>query len=263
MTNTDKILEIGIKAAFESGRILRFYLGNLSEINKKGETDLVTKADIESEKIITETIRAVYPDHSILAEEGGLTANDTSIAQANRWIIDPLDGTTNFAHQLPLFCCSIAFQHKNEIIAGIVFNPVTNELFTAVKNGGAYLNGAKIKVSDKNDLKESLLVTGFPYDTKDIIDPIIKRLSNCLKAAQGIRRLGSAALDLCYIACGRFDGFWEQKLKPWDTAAGYLIASEAGGVVTDFANKPFQTEMDELLATNGLIHNQMLSMIRI
>lgn len=263
MLKKDKILETGIKAAFESARILRFYLGNLSEINKKGETDLVTKADLESERVITETIRAVYPDHSILAEESGLTTNATESGQSNRWIIDPLDGTTNFAHQLPLFCCSIAFQHENEIVAGIVLNPVTNELFTAVKNGGAYLNGVKIKVSDKNDLKESLLVTGFPYNVNEIIDPIIKRLSNCLKSSQGIRRLGSAALDLCYVACGRFDGFWEQNLKPWDTAAGYLIASEAGGVVTDFANKPFQTNMDEILATNSLIHNQMLSMMKI
>lgn len=257
--NTDKILETGIKAAIESSRILSFYLGNLSEIGKKGETDLVTKADIESEKAITETIRSVFPDHSVLAEESGLIPGDSSF----RWIIDPLDGTTNFAHQLPLFCCSIAFEHEGQIIAGVVLNPVTNELFYAVKKGGAYLNGVKIKTSDRKDLKESLLVTGFPYNVREIIEPVMKRMSSCILASQGVRRLGSAALDLCYVASGRFEGFWEQNLKPWDTAAGYLIASEAGAIVTDFANNPFQTEMDEILATNGMIHDQMLDLMRI
>lgn len=257
--DTNKILETGIKAAFESARILRFYLGNLSEIGKKGETDLVTKADIESERVITETIRSTFPDHSILAEESGLY----SCSSSSRWIVDPLDGTTNFAHQLPLFCSSIAFQHEGEIIVGVILNPVTNELFYAVKNQGAYLNGVRINVSDKKDLKESLLVTGFPYNATDIIDQIMKRMTSCLKASQGIRRLGSAALDLCYVACGRFDGFWEQNLKPWDTAAGYLIAREAGGVVTDFANNPFQTEMHEILATNSLIHEEMIVLLKI
>lgn len=257
--NTEIILETGINAALKSARVLRYYLGNLSEIEKKGEIDLVTKADIESEKAITETIKCAFPDHSILAEESGLMSNNSAF----RWIIDPLDGTTNFAHQLPLFCCSIALEHKGEIIAGIVLNPVTDELFTAVKNRGAYLNGVKISVSRKNDVRDSLLVTGFPYNVKEIIKPVMERMTNCILASQGVRRLGSAALDLCYVACGRFDGFWEQNLKPWDTAAGYLVACEAGAAVTDFANNPFQTEMDEILATNGLIHSQMLDLMKL
>lgn len=260
MNELDKILETGIKAAFDSARVLRYYLGNLSEIGRKGEIDLVTKADIESENAIKKAIASVFPDHSFLAEESGIT-NGGSVKA--RWVIDPLDGTTNFAHQLPLFCCSIAFEYENEIMAGVVLNPVTGELFTAKKNGGAFLNGARIKVSDKETLKDSLLVTGFPYNAAEVIDPIMARLSGCLLAAQGVRRLGSAALDLCYVACGRFDGFWEQNLKPWDTAAGFLIASEAGARVTDFSNRAFQISMDELLATNGLIHSQMIFLMDI
>lgn len=259
MINTDKILETGIKAALESARIQRFYLGNLSEIGEKGEKDLVTKADLESERVIKETIKSIFPDHAILAEESGASGNKSQ----SRWIIDPLDGTTNFAHQLPLFCSSIAFEHKGEILSGVVMNPVTNELFHAVKGRGACLNGVKIRVSDKKKVRDSLLVTGFPYNAPEIIDELMARMANCIKASQGVRRLGSAALDLCYLACGRFEGFWEQNLKPWDTAAGFIIASEAGARITDFVNNPFQTGMNEILATNGLIHEDMMALLKI
>ncbi len=179
------------------------------------------------------------------------------------WIIDPLDGTTNFAHQVGIFAVSIAFAWKGDIVVGVVLNPVSNELFTAVAGEGAYLNGHPINVSKSLSVSESLLVTGFPYNFKEIFDEVIHRFSNCLNVSQGVRRLGSAALDLCFTACGRFDGFWEQNLKPWDTAAGMLIAKEAGCYVTDFSNNQFTVEKKEILATNGKIHEEMLSLLKL
>ena len=179
------------------------------------------------------------------------------------WIIDPLDGTTNFAHQLGIFSVSIAFALRGDIVIGIVLNPITGELFTSTIDEGAALNGRPITVSNSKTVSESLLVTGFPYNLKKFLDPLITRFTNCLKSAQGVRRLGSAALDLCYVACGRFDGFWEQNLNPWDTAAGMLIASEAGGMVTDFGNRQFEIEDKEILATNGKIHMEMLKILEL
>ncbi len=251
------IKRVGIAAAYRGGGVLRSYFGSSLEINKKGAIDLVTQADIGSEKLIIETIRATFPNHSILAEESGLKKG----ADDCQWIIDPLDGTTNFAHQLSLFSVSIGFALNSDIVAGIVLNPVSGELFTAVTGEGAELNGRPISVSDAATLSESLLVTGFPYNLKEMFPPLLTRFSNCLKASQGIRRLGSAALDLCFVACGRFDGFWEQNLKPWDTAAGMLIAKEAGAMVTDFSNKPFAVDKKEILATNSKIHKEMLSLL--
>jgi myo-inositol-1(or 4)-monophosphatase len=257
--NLEFIKRVGLAAADKSAGILRRHLGRISEVNKKGAIDLVTEADIDSEKSIIETIRGKFPEHEILAEESGLNKGSADY----QWIIDPLDGTTNFAHQLGLFSVSIAFSVRGDIVLGIVLNPVTGELFTAVKGKGAELNGRSIQVSGSKTVSESLLVTGFPYDLKSLIGPLLARFSNCLKAAQGIRRLGSAALDLCFVACGRFDGFWEQKLNPWDTAAGMLIAREAGAVVTDFFNNPFTIDKKEILATNGRIHDEMLSLLEI
>ena len=180
-----------------------------------------------------------------------------------QWIIDPLDGTTNFAHQLGLFSVSIAFVLDGNIAVGIVLNPESKELFTATAGKGADLNGRPINVSNTEAVSESLLVTGFPYNFKEIFNPLLARFSNCLRASQGVRRLGSAALDLCFVACGRFDGFWEQNLNPWDTAAGMLIAKEAGGKVTDFSNKPFSIDKNEILATNSKIHEEMISLLEL
>ena len=255
--NMDFIKRTGIKAAFESGRILKSYFGNISHIRKKGLVDLVTEADVASEEKIIEIIRKSFPDHSILAEESGLEQGDVD----HQWIIDPLDGTVNFAHQVPIFSISIAYAFKGTPVMGIVLNPVTGELFSAVAGEGAFLNDRPIQVSDTRIVQESLLASGFPYDLLSIFDTITDRLENCLRAAQGIRRLGSAAIDICAVACGRFDGFWEQNLHPWDTAAAMLIASEAGTVVTDFANKPFTMDKKEILATNGHIHAEMLSLL--
>lgn len=251
--------QIGIAAAFKGQSVLQSHLGNISTIDKKGAIDLVTEADTKSEKAIIETIRKAFPDHTILAEESGLNQGQADYM----WIIDPLDGTTNFAHQLGLFAISIALAFEQEIVLGIVLSPATGELFTAVKGRGAYLNSRPVKVSSPKTVSDSLLVTGFPYNVKEILDVAITRFANCLQASQGIRRLGSAAIDLCYIACGRFDGFWEQNLKPWDTAAGQLIAGEAGAVITDFANNPFTIDKTEILATNGNIHKEMLGLLNL
>lgn len=250
---------IGIAAAFKAGSMLQSQLGKISIIDKKGAIDLVTEADTESEKIIIDTIRQAFPDHTILAEESGLNQGRID----HTWIIDPLDGTTNFTHQLGLFAISIALAWKQETVLGIVLSPATGELFTAIKNQGAHLNGRPIKVSNAKTVSESLLVTGFPYNVKEILDPVITRFANCLRASQGLRRLGSAAIDLCYVASGIFDGFWEQNLKPWDTAAGELIAREAGAMITDFANNPFTMDKTEIVATNGHIHAEMLGLLNL
>jgi myo-inositol-1(or 4)-monophosphatase len=253
----DLIKRTGIRAAFESGKILKSYFGNISDIRKKGAIDLVTEADTASEEMIIGIIREMFPEHSILAEESGLDQEDEN----HQWIIDPLDGTINFAHQVPIFSISIAYAFEGIPVMGIVLNPVTGELFSAVAGEGAFLNNHPIKVSDTRVMQESLLATGFPYDLLSIFDTITGRLENCLRAAQGVRRLGSAAIDICALACGRFDGFWEQNLHPWDTAAAVLIASEAGAVITDFANKPFSIDKKEILATNGKIHTEMISLL--
>lgn len=255
----DYINRVAIAAAYRSGKILKSHFGNLAHIRKKGTIDLVTEADTESEKAIIEFISEKFPDHSILAEESGLNQGDTRC----QWIIDPLDGTINFAHRLPIFSISIAFAHHGDIRTGVVFNPVNGELFSAVSGQGATLNNSPLKVSDTKAVGESLLVTGFPYDLLSVFEEITVRLNRCLQHAQGIRRLGSAALDLCDVACGRFDGFWEQNLNPWDTAAAVLIASESGALVTDFANNPFTIDKKELLATNGHIHTEMLSLLKV
>lgn len=249
-----------IGTAYGAAKILRSHMGNLDSIDRKGPQDLVTSADLASEKHILETLREKFPDHDVLAEESG---NNAGGKNGCLWIIDPLDGTTNFAHQLPIFSISIAFVKDDELRVGIVLNPVTGELFTATAGEGAALNGRQISVSDCRHLSESLLVTGFPYDVKQDTTPYMKRFEQCLKAAIGIRRLGSAALDLCFVACGRFEGFWEQNLKPWDTAAGTLIAREAGALVTDFSGSPYNPDKNEILATNGHIHQKLSSILRL
>ena len=253
------VKRVGIAAAYKGGGILMAHFGKITKIDKKGAIDLVTEADTESESVIIDTIKNVFADHTILAEESGLSAGDAD----HQWIIDPLDGTTNFAHQIGLFSISIAFALKGETVFGLVLNPLTGELFTAVKGRGASLNGKQIAVSKVMTVSESFLVTGFPYNLRDHFDPLMTRFSKCLKASQGVRRLGSAAIDLCFVACGRFDGFWEQNLNPWDTAAGELIAREAGAIVTDFSNNPFTIYKKEIIATNGKIHKEMLSLIAI
>ena len=252
----EQIKRVGIAAACNGGKILQEHFGNLRSVRKKGAIDLVTEADIRSEAAIIDTITGTFPDHAILAEESG-----THAGSGGRWIIDPLDGTTNFAHNLPLFCVSIAFASDHEILAGFVLAPLLGELFVGAKDQGAQLNGAPILVSTTQTLTDSLLVTGFPYDHPTIFDRLMARFGRCLTATQGVRRLGSAALDLCYVANGRFDGFWEQHLKPWDTAAGFLIAREAGARTTVFSGAPYSIDNDEIVSTNGNIHDELLNLL--
>jgi len=253
----DHIRRIAVAAAQEGAAVLHSRLGRLSDIQKKSATDLVTEADKASEKRILEIIRSAFPDHGILAEESGTNEGSTHL----QWIIDPLDGTTNFAHELGVFSVSVAFKINDDVVVGVVLDPLRGELYWSVAGEGAWLNNRPISVSQTEAVADSLLVTGFPYNFEEHLDTIMLRFTNCLKAAQGMRRLGSAALDLCYVACGRFDGFWEQELKAWDTAAGMLIAREAGARITDFQDQPYTPGDRELLATNGHIHREMMSLM--
>jgi myo-inositol-1(or 4)-monophosphatase len=251
------ISRIATRAAYRAGRVLNDRFGKITRISKKGAIDLVTEADLESEQAIIATIKEVFPEHAILAEESGLLDQPGRY----RWIIDPLDGTTNFAHNLGLYSISIAFLEDSEILVGLVFVPSTGELFLAQKGQGARLNNTPLHVSTTERLNESLLVTGFPYNAPERIDTLLIRFKRCIMASQGVRRLGSAAIDLCYVAAGRFEGFWEEGLKPWDMAAGILIVTEAGGCITDFENQPFHLDDQRLLATNGLIHKEMIQVL--
>ncbi|MBI5874828.1 MAG: inositol monophosphatase, partial [Deltaproteobacteria bacterium] len=227
-------------------------------IEFKGAIDIVTEMDTKAENLIIKTLKNTFPDHGILTEE----SQEQKTNSAYRWIIDPLDGTTNYSHGFPVFCVSIALEKNGEIILGVVYNPMLNELFTAEKGKGAYLNNKKIKVSAIAELNKSLLATGFPYDVRTSEQNNIANFANFAVKAQAIRRAGSAALDMCYVACGRFDGFWELKLKPWDTAAAMLIINEAGGMVADFKGNPFSFYSGETLASNGLIHVEMINILQ-
>jgi len=251
--------QLAISAAYKAAEILRARFGNISRIRKKAAAEIVTEADTESEEMIISTIHAEFPDHAVLGEECGLITG----ASEYKWIVDPLDGTVNFAHQIPIFSISIALAVRDTIVLGIILDPVNDELYSAVSGQGAQLNGEPIQVSATRTIADSLLVTGFPYNVREIFESVMVRYGSCLKASQGMRRLGSAALDLCYVACGRFEGFWEQNLKPWDTAAGALMVVEAGGRVTTFSDRPYTVEHAEILATNGLIHKEMLGLLKI
>ena len=251
--------QTAIAAAYKAAEILRSRFGNISRVHKKDAVEIVTEADTEAELEIISAIRSRFPGHSILSEEAGLKETGDDF----RWVIDPLDGTVNFAHQVPIFCISIALTYRNEILLGVVLNPVDGQLYTALQGQGTELNGRPIRVSTPAAVSDSLLVTGFPYHIDDFFEQLMTRFGNCLKASQAVRRLGSAALDICYVACGRFEGFWEQDLKPWDTAAGYLIASEAGAKVTTFSNQPYRLGDQEILVTNGHIHDEMIGLLKL
>ncbi|HMF90906.1 MAG TPA: inositol monophosphatase family protein [Candidatus Angelobacter sp.] len=238
--------------AREAGSLLLSYFGRVS-VEYKGEVDLVTQADRSSEKLIVERIRKQWPEHDLIGEEGSRRETGSDF----RWYIDPLDGTTNFAHGYPVFCVSLALDHRGQRIAGVVYDPCREEMFTAAVGGGARLNGRAIHVSKTARLAESLIATGFPSHKRHK-NPNIHFYHQLTLRSHGVRRAGSAALDLCYVACGRFDGFWEFNLNPWDTAAGVLIVGEAGGKVTDFGGGAFAIESREVLASNVLVHDEML-----
>ncbi len=246
--------------ARDAGQILLERFGRRLNVQHKGDIDLVTESDLAAERLIVERIKSFYPRHAILAEESGATAGDES-GGAHRWIIDPLDGTTNYAHGYPCFCTSIALERDGEIVVGVIYDPVRDELFAAERGQGATLNNRPIRVSETPQLAQSLLCTGFPYDVRDRGD-FARHFTNFILHAQAVRRDGSAALDLAYVAAGRFDGFWEEGLRAWDVAAGALLIEEAGGRVSDYDGGKFSVYKPPLLVSNGLIHDEMMHVLK-
>lgn len=254
------MLNFAIETARAAGQLLLEKFGRKINISKKGDINLVTEADLASEKLIIERVRSYYPKHAILAEESG-DAVRLDGANKWKWIIDPLDGTTNFAHGYPCFCVTLALENDGEIVVGVTFDPTRGELFAAERGKGATLNNKPIRVSETERLSEALIVTGFPYDFKQKED-FARHLTDFLLNSRGVRRDGSAAIDMAYVACGRFDGFWEEGLNPWDVAAGYLLIEEAGGQVTYYNGKKYNIYAPPICASNGLIHGEMLGILK-
>jgi myo-inositol-1(or 4)-monophosphatase len=236
----------------------RFFNGDFKISHKDGINNLVTEADHEAEAAILAVIKKNFPEHQVLAEETGEHTRDSNF----KWIIDPIDGTINFAHGIPLCCVAIAIEKDGEIVMAAVYAPVLNELFFAEKGGGAFLNDQKISVSNETSVLKSCLVTGFPYTYINMSNGPLEVFSRLIRKGIPVRRLGSAAIDLCWVACGRFDGFYEHKLEAWDSAAGYLIVEEAGGRVTDHEGKKFSPYQHRIIATNGKIHDELLAVVK-
>ncbi len=252
-------LQTAIDAVRRAGEIQRQASRGTFEIRKKGTIDLVTEVDVAVERMIRALIAERYPDHDVLGEElGGPGEGERS---RYCWICDPLDGTTNFAHGLPLYCSTIALEVDGELRVGAVYDPTRDELFTAIRGGGAFLNGERIRVSTAATLIDSLLVTGFPYSVQEKLDEMIGLFGRFLSKARAVRRLGSAALDMCYVAAGRLDGFWEEGLNAWDIAGGVLIVQEAGGRITSLDGGPFVLRSGRIIASNGLLHDEMRAVI--
>jgi len=245
----ERVREVGIGAARQAGEILRSRIDSIQEIRHKGVVDLVTDVDLQSEREVCDRLLSAFPTHSILAEEGGARAGDARY----RWIIDPLDGTTNYAHGFPLFCVSIGFEVDGRLTFGVVYAPAQDELFVAEAGKGATLNGKALRVSQTSELRQAMLATGFPYD-RAALPQALRSFEVLSWQAQAVRRVGSAALDLCYVASGRFDGYWEHVVKPWDMAAGALIVTEAGGMLSGTDGSEFSVDGGQVLATNGRLH---------
>ena len=246
--------------AREAGTILREGYGRTHRPERKGRIDLVTEYDHRSEALLLARVRERFPDHAILAEESG-ASHAAGGPGGFRWVIDPLDGTTNFAHNYPFFCVSVGVEREGELVAGVVHDPVRGETFSAARGEGAALDGRPIRVTGVAELEDALLVSGFHYSIRERPEPTLTLFREFLMRAQGVRRDGSAALNLCYLACGRFDGFWEARLSPWDMAAGVLIVREAGGLITDFAGGPFRLDGRQILAANPALHAAMRAVI--
>lgn len=257
------LLNFAIQTARAAGSLLAERFGRALRVTNKSELDLVTESDLASEELIIDRIKTYHPRHAILAEESGASSPATPEAQNEwRWIIDPLDGTTNYAHGYPCFCVSIGLEYKGRMEAGVIYDPMRDELFTAERGEGASLNGRRIHVSEINNLSAALLCTGFPYDVRERSE-FARHFTNFIMNAQGVRRDGAAALDLAYVACGRFDGFWEEGLKPWDVAAGSLMVEEAGGRVSKYDGGPLSIYTPPILASNGLVHEQMMRVLSV
>ncbi|MCH7949446.1 MAG: inositol monophosphatase [Candidatus Dadabacteria bacterium] len=250
-------LEVAEKTAREAGVVLLENLGKVKKIEFKAKNSLVTEVDKLSEEIIINNIKKSFPSHDIFAEESGRHSENSDYL----WLIDPIDGTTNYAHAYPFFSISIALEVKGEVEIGLVYDPVKDEMFTAEAGKGAYLNGELIKVSKSDSIEHSHVCTGFMHEIEWMVEANIKHFGNFIRRARAVRRDGSAALDVCYVACGRFDGFWELGLNPWDTAAAVLILKEAGGQVTTFSGDEYSIYIKEILASNSIIHGQMMEIL--
>ena len=283
----DKVSKIGRQAAMAAGAVMRLNYLQPHRITMKGAIDPVTETDLQAQEIIIALIRQHFPDHGFLAEEermgqesgaggtgfpacaktggAGVPPSGAGVSPADlsppRWIIDPLDGTVNFVHDFPMFCVSIAFEAEGRLEYGVIYDPLRDELFEAKRGGGASLNGRPIRVSTTDRLDRALVATGFPYDIRERLPETLGRLGRILGVVQGVRRAGSAALDMCYVACGRFDGFWEENLKPWDTAAGLLLIGEAGGRITTFSGRDYDFYAPNIMASNGSLHDRILSLL--
>jgi myo-inositol-1(or 4)-monophosphatase len=260
VTDTDKIIETAVEAARKAGALLvsRMAEGRPTGITRKGVLDYVTQADRDSEEMIRRIVLARFPDHSFLAEEGGLEAGREDAL----WVVDPLDGTINYMSSLPIFSVSVGFMAGGRVEAGVVYDPSRDELFSAVRGRGAFLNGRPIRTNDVSDLSRSVVITGFPHQVRGQIEAYLVGFREIFAISAGIRRLGSAALDLCYTAAGRADGFWEPKLSPWDVAAGSLIATEAGAVVTDFDGTNGYVRGGSIISAPPKIHPILLDIVR-
>ena len=259
MPESKRVLEVAVRAAQAGGRILKSRMAGLrrSQFSKKGKCDWVTEVDKESERAILKVLRKAFPGHSIKAEE----SSPAEAIQSRQWLIDPLDGTVNYMHRFPMFCVSIAFVEGGRLEAGVVYDPVREELFTARRGQGAFLNDRRIRVATCRAFDEALLATGFPFRAKDKMDLYIGSFRKVFLETGSIRRAGSAALDLAYVACGRMDGFWEMALQPWDTAAGALLIREAGGRVSDFFGRPEFLERGHVLAGSPFTHRKLLRLL--
>ncbi|MBI5178491.1 MAG: inositol monophosphatase [Nitrospinae bacterium] len=254
----EKTLEFAIRLAYAAGKIQKDnYEKRGLVVEHKGTINLVTEVDLECEKLITHAIAEEFPDHAILAEEGTDIKTDGGYA----WYVDPLDGTTNYAHGFPVFAPSIALAYQGQPVLGAVYDPLRDEMFSGIKGGGAYLNGKRIAVSTAKEMDHALLGTGFPYDLRTNTNNNMENFNRVALRCQAIRRAGAAAIDLCYVACGRFEGFWEQWLYPWDMAAGALFVTEAGGVVTDMKGRPLDLFGKSICAANPAIHPQLTPLL--
>jgi myo-inositol-1(or 4)-monophosphatase len=255
----DQFLRIAQEAAHQAGALLQDNWLKTKTIEIKSDiVDLVTNVDKAADALITNMLRTHFPTHQIITEESAVSGQESPY----RWYIDPLDGTTNFAHTFPHFAVSIALAYESRVIVGVVYDPLRNETFCATRGNGATLNGAPIHVSPAPTLEQALMLTGFPYDRRKRSEFYLRFYQAFMVRTQGVRRCGSAALDLCYVACGRADGFWEWRLYPWDTAAGSLIVEEAGGQMSDFSGGPFDLNGEQTLASNGLLHQQMVEVLQ-
>jgi myo-inositol-1(or 4)-monophosphatase len=250
-------LKTAVAVAKSAGALQKERLWGELAISFKGEVDLVTEVDRRCEELIVAGLSDAFPDHSFLAEENVYQKGSAPY----KWIIDPLDGTTNYAHGFPWFCVSIALEHEGEVILGVIYHCMMDELFTAVKGAGAFLNGNRLRVSTRSPLRQSLLATGFPYDRSRDNENNFENFVNFQLASRAVRRPGAAALDLAYVAAGRLDGYWECKLKPWDVAAGFLLVVEAGGMVTNHAGLPYSVYDHRIIASNGAIHQEMIELL--